>query len=130
MAPYLQGEHFESQATEAYGDWRDEFFDKGYVVLKGVVPQDRALHYRNKMIDWLGTFDNDFDINNRDTWSKENLPQSFKSGMYLNYCAAHEKYVWEARQYVYSQSCCTVMWLLIASQRAWRARGILQTLGH
>ena len=30
--------------------------------------------------------------------TKENLPWSFKNGMYLNYCAAHERYVWETRQ--------------------------------
>jgi hypothetical protein len=95
MAPYMN-----DAVNQPYGDWRDEFHEKGYVVLKGVIPKDRALNYRNKMMDWLGSFDNDFDIKNPSTWTKENLPQSFKNGMYLNYCAAHEKYVWEARQYV------------------------------
>jgi hypothetical protein len=95
MAPYMN-----DTVDQPYGDWRDEFHEKGYVVLKGVIPKDRALNYRNKMMDWLGSFDNDFDIKNPSTWTKENLPQSFKNGMYLNYCAAHEKYVWEARQYV------------------------------
>ncbi|ENI01687.1 hypothetical protein COCC4DRAFT_74701 [Bipolaris maydis ATCC 48331] len=95
MAPYLNDEE---NVQQPYGDWRDEFYEKGYVVLKGVVPKERALKYRNKMIDWLGTFPNDFDINKPETWTKENLPQSFKNGMYLNFCAAHEKYVWEARQ--------------------------------
>jgi hypothetical protein len=95
MAPYMN-----DNVDQPYGDWRDEFYEKGYVVLKGVIPKDRALNYRNKMMDWLGSFDNDFDIKEPSTWTKENLPQSFKNGMYLNYCAAHEKYVWEARQYV------------------------------
>ena len=97
MAPFLD-ENESMSAQQKYGDWRDEFYEKGYVVLKGVVPKERALKYRNKMMDWLGTFPNDFDIRNPETWTKENLPQSFKNGMYLNYCAAHEKYVWEARQ--------------------------------
>lgn len=98
MAPYM-----DTQAEQSYGDWRDDFYKNGYVVLKNVVPENRALYYRNKMIDWLGTFPNEFDINDRDTWTKENLPQSFKNGMYLNYCAAHERYVWEARQFVATQ---------------------------
>lgn len=84
--------------SEQYGDWRDEFNEKGYIVLKNVVPKERALKYRNKMMNWLGSFPNNFDIKNPATWTQENLPQSFKNGMYLNYCAAHEKYVWEARQ--------------------------------
>ncbi|KAI4659154.1 uncharacterized protein J4E92_003957 [Alternaria infectoria] len=98
MAPFLDDNENTSTAQQKYGDWRDDFYEKGYVVLKGVVPKERALKYRNKMMDWLGTFPNDFDINKPETWTKENLPQSFKNGMYLNYCAAHEKYVWEARQ--------------------------------
>jgi hypothetical protein len=97
MAPYLD-DNENTSVQQKYGDWRDDFYDKGYVVIKGAVPKERALKYRNKMMDWLGTFPNDFDINKPETWTKENLPQSFKNGMYLNYCAAHEKYVWEARQ--------------------------------
>jgi hypothetical protein len=97
MAPYLD-DNENTSTQQKYGDWRDDFYDKGYVVIKGAVPKERALKYRNKMMDWLGTFPNDFDINKPETWTKENLPQSFKNGMYLNYCAAHEKYVWEARQ--------------------------------
>jgi hypothetical protein len=86
--------------NQSYGDWRDEFYKKGYVVLKGVIAKERALYYRNKMMSWLESFNNDFDIKQPDTWTKQNLPQSFKNGMYLNYCAAHENYVWEARQCV------------------------------
>ena len=97
MAPYM-GDTETFSVTAKHGDWREEFYEKGYVVLKNVVPKDRALYYRQKMMAWLGSFDNGFDINDRDTWTKENLPWSFKNGMYLNYCAAHERYVWETRQ--------------------------------
>lgn len=81
-----------------HGDWRDELHERGYVVIKNVVSKERALYYNQKMLDWLGSFDNAFDINDKSTWTSENLPWSFKNGMYLNYCAAHEKYIWEARQ--------------------------------
>lgn len=93
MAPYIN-----ELSDQPYGDWRDEFFEKGYIVLKGVIPQDRVIDYRTKMLNWLGDFPNDFDINDRTTWTSENLPQSFNNGTYLNYCAAHERYVWDARQ--------------------------------
>lgn len=88
----------DDSAVETFGDWRDDFFRDGYIVLKGVVPKDRAAYYRQKALDWLGSFDKGFDINDRSTWTEEHLPQSFKAGMYLNYCAAHEKYVWQAKQ--------------------------------
>lgn len=92
MAPSL-----DANASTTYGDWRDEFYSKGYVVLKNVIPRARALKYRQKALDWLSSFPTKFDINDRSTWASENLPQSFKAGMYLHYCAGHEKYVWDAR---------------------------------
>ncbi|KOC15069.1 hypothetical protein AFLA70_41g004500 [Aspergillus flavus AF70] len=98
MTPYIGDTADPSSEPVKHGDWRDEFDAKGYVVLKNVVPKERALYYRQKMLDWLGSFDNGFNINDRSTWTEENLPWSFKNGMYLNYCAAHEKYVWDAKQ--------------------------------
>ncbi|OJJ65149.1 hypothetical protein ASPSYDRAFT_75559 [Aspergillus sydowii CBS 593.65] len=92
MAPSL-----DANASTTYGDWRDEFYSKGYVVLKNVIPRAKALKYRQKALDWLSSFPTKFDINDRSTWASENLPQSFKAGMYLHYCAGHEKYVWDAR---------------------------------
>ena len=71
MAPYIGNGQADNAQT--YGDWRDEFYAKGYIVLKNAIPKDRALYYRNKMIDWLGSFDNGFDINDESTWTKENL---------------------------------------------------------
>lgn len=84
-------------ASETYGDWRDEFYAKGYTVIKGAINPIKAQKYRQKALDWISSFDTPFDINDRATWKSENLPQSFKAGMYLNYCAAHEKFVWDAR---------------------------------
>ncbi|KAM0547542.1 hypothetical protein ACHAPJ_010286 [Fusarium lateritium] len=83
---------------QTFGDWRDDFFRDGYVVLKGAVPEDRALGYRQKMLDWITGFNKGLDLKDPSSWTEEHLPQSFKAGMYLNYCAAHEKYVWDARQ--------------------------------
>ncbi|KAL3442505.1 hypothetical protein BJX65DRAFT_321509 [Aspergillus insuetus] len=98
MTPYIGATETTSVQKDQHGDWLDTFNEKGYVVLKNVVSKDRAQYYREKMLEWLGSFDTGFDINDRTTWTEENLPWSFKNGMYLHYAAAHEKYVWEAKQ--------------------------------
>ncbi|KAH6684049.1 hypothetical protein B0J14DRAFT_612195 [Halenospora varia] len=80
-----------------YGDWRDDFYREGYVVIKSAVPKDRAAAYQGDSLSWLEGFNLGFDRNDKSTWKRENLPQSWKGGMYLHFKAAHEKYVWDAR---------------------------------
>jgi hypothetical protein len=80
-----------------YGDWRDDFFRQGYYVFKNAVTPEKAQnYYYKKALGWLRSFDNGFDLQDRNTWRKEHLPQSFKN-MYIWYCAAHEKFMWDAR---------------------------------
>lgn len=87
----------ESNSRIQYGDWRDDFFKQGYYVFKNAVSADKATnYYYEKALSWLESFDNDFDLKNPETWTKDNLPQSFKN-MYLGYYAAHEKFMWDAR---------------------------------
>ena len=86
-----------ANATLSFGDWRDEFFKKGYYVFKQAVPKEKATnYYQKKALNWLESFDNGFSLADRSTWTKEHLPQNFKN-MYINYCAAHEKFMWDAR---------------------------------
>jgi hypothetical protein len=85
------------EPTKEYGDFRDELFRDGFVVVKSAVPRERALSYQNSALGWLEGFNIGFDRNDKSTWKKENLPQSWKGGMYLHFSAAHEKYVWDAR---------------------------------
>jgi hypothetical protein len=86
-------------ASIIYGDWRDDFYRDGYVVIKGAIPTERAAAYQSDALTWLEGFNLGFDRNDKSTWKKENLPQSWKGGMYLHFSAAHEKYVWDARWY-------------------------------
>lgn len=87
----------EANAERTYGDWRDDFFKNGYHIFNGAVSKEKATgYYQKKALDWLQSFDNGFDLNDRSTWTKEHIPQNFRH-MYLNYCAAHEKYMWDAR---------------------------------
>ena len=73
-----------AKSTSRYGDFRDDFFRDGYVVIKGAVPKDRAAAYQNKALNWLESFNIGFDKNDKTTWKKEHLPQSWKGGMYLH----------------------------------------------
>lgn len=36
-----------------FGDWRDDLLRDGYAVVKGAVPQERALSYANRMLGLL-----------------------------------------------------------------------------
>jgi len=96
-----------------YGDFRDDFFRDGFVVIKGAVPKDRASVYQNEALNWLESFNIGFDKNDRTTWKKENLPQSWKGGMYLHFATAHEKYVWDARWYVSPRLCFHLRWKIL-----------------
>ncbi|KAI8211656.1 hypothetical protein K4K52_010007 [Colletotrichum sp. SAR 10_76] len=83
--------------NKVFGDWRDQFFRDGYIVIKEAIPTERAQAYNKKALEWFEKFDFGFDVNDKKTWVQEHLPMMMKGGMILNYCAAHERWVWEAR---------------------------------
>jgi hypothetical protein len=80
-----------------FGDWRDDFFSKGYTVVKSAIPRERAIAYREEAMNWFSRFDFGLDLNDKSTWTEEHLPVMMNGGMVMNYCAAHEKWVWQAR---------------------------------
>lgn len=65
---------------QTYGDWRDEFFKNGCVLIKGVITPEKAKQYADRQIEWLHKFDLGFDENDESTWTEEHLPVSFKGG--------------------------------------------------
>lgn len=91
----------QAEKKNAFGDWRDDFFTKGYTVVKGAIPRERAIGYREKAMDWFSKFDFRLDLNDKSTWTEEHLPVMMNGGMVMNYCGPHERWVWEARWYVY-----------------------------
>lgn len=97
------GERFEKadivdfDTKQTYGDWRDDFHKYGCVLIKNVLSRERAKYYADKQIEWLKKFELGFDEKDATTWDSEHLPVSFKGGMYMAYCAPHEKMAWEAR---------------------------------
>lgn len=99
--PPITAEQAKSEAgipsVPVYNDWRDDLFRDGYAVIKNAVSKDKAATYQSHALTWLESFNLGFDRNDKSTWKKENVPQSWKGGMQLYFKAAHEKYVWDAR---------------------------------
>ena len=57
-----------------HGNWREELFDHGYVVLKEVISQQKCKQYMDSMFAWLEKFPLGFDCTDRATWTVKNLP--------------------------------------------------------
>lgn len=64
--------------SEAHGDWRDQLVEDGYVVLKGVISQERANEYLKSMFQWLESFPYGFKKDDPSTWGPQNLPAHIK----------------------------------------------------
>ncbi|WRT66777.1 uncharacterized protein IL334_003740 [Kwoniella shivajii] len=80
-----------------FGDWRDELSLKGYTVVKGAIPREKALEYRERAFQWLESFPLGFDRNDVKTWKNASLPVHMKGGMFHGYGFAHEEFVWDIR---------------------------------
>ena len=49
-----EGERMKMNGTDAkFGDWRDDLARDGYAVVKGAIPQAKALEYADRMYSWL-----------------------------------------------------------------------------
>ncbi|KAH0846860.1 hypothetical protein FOPE_12088 [Fonsecaea pedrosoi] len=84
--------------SESNIDWLNDLETQGYAVIKGGVPADRAAYYQKKAIEWLQTFDPQFDPEDPSTWKQEKLPLQTNRNTYEHYSVVHEKFMWEARQ--------------------------------
>ncbi|KAJ5373312.1 hypothetical protein N7517_005318 [Penicillium concentricum] len=82
--------------SKVHGDWRDELFQNGYVLVKNAISPARCEYYIDKMFQWLESFPFGFDRNDQSTWTEEHLLTYIKGGMYHGYRIQHEKFIWEA----------------------------------
>ncbi len=55
-------------STEQTPSFLKELQEKGYVVVKNVIPKERADEYVSRAYDWLEGFNLGFDRNDRSTW--------------------------------------------------------------
>ena len=47
------GRLFSNGTDVTYGDFRDDLLRDGYAVVKGAIPQEKALAYVDNMYEWL-----------------------------------------------------------------------------
>ncbi|CAI7634840.1 hypothetical protein N7533_004678 [Penicillium manginii] len=83
--------------TGPYGDWRDDLQSQGYAVIKNAIDPEKAQYYQQKALDWLQSFGTPLDLQQRSTWTTENLPVQSKVNTFKHYSVVHEKFMWEAR---------------------------------
>lgn len=67
-------------------------------MIKGAIPQARALEYQQRARAWIKSFGNDgLDYANPATWVKKNLPVHSTINTFSSYGGPHEKFMWDAR---------------------------------
>ena len=62
----------------AYDDWRDQLIQDGYVVLKGIITEERSQYYLNSLFEWLESFPYGFKKDDKSTWGPTHLPAHIK----------------------------------------------------
>lgn len=77
--------------------WYTDLVRDGYAVVKGAVPQERALQYASDMYSYLENFHLGFDRNDPSTIHKDKLPVINEKGMCIAYGVSHEDFVWKIR---------------------------------
>ncbi|KAF2488546.1 phytanoyl-CoA dioxygenase [Lophium mytilinum] len=96
-SPKLVAAPIANVVSPKYSDWRADLQKNGFAVVKGAIPKERAIQYQEDAYAWLKSFSTELDLNNPDTWIKQNLPVQSKINTFHSYCVAHEKFMWDAR---------------------------------
>jgi hypothetical protein len=84
--------------SQTYSDWRNDLLRDGYVVIKNAIPTESAVEYQKRIFEYLKSFNDDFDENDRSTWKVENLPDISDIGGLSKYGASQHKIFWDIRQ--------------------------------
>ncbi|WVN90799.1 uncharacterized protein L203_106042 [Cryptococcus depauperatus CBS 7841] len=74
-----------------------ELETKGYTVVKGAIPPQRAKDYEDRVYKWLESFNKGFSKNDKDTWRVANLPAFDRCGVFNRHGVHHEQFVWDIR---------------------------------
>ncbi|GAA6028944.1 hypothetical protein JCM8097_001518 [Rhodosporidiobolus ruineniae] len=86
-----------SLSAGPYGDWRDNLAPDGFAIIRGAVPEERALAYRERFYGWLEKFPLGFKREDRSTYTQEHIPMVMRGGMF-HHSVGHEAFLWELRQ--------------------------------
>ncbi|WVW85156.1 hypothetical protein I302_107194 [Kwoniella bestiolae CBS 10118] len=88
----LRGAHHTPDSS-AYPDLES----KGYQVVKGIIPRERAAQYVDRVYKWLESFGTGFEADDRSTWHIDQLPAFHRGGLFNRYGVGHEQFVWDIR---------------------------------
>ncbi|EIW68060.1 hypothetical protein M231_04972 [Tremella mesenterica] len=83
----------EAPITSAYPD----LDEKGWTVVKGVVPKEKAAKYVDRMYEWAEKYGTGFKRDDRETWQIKNMPAFNKAGLINRNGVGHEQFVWDMR---------------------------------
>ena len=78
----LKYKAFRSPRLLQHPDWLVELHTKGWTVVRGALPRDRALAYADKGYEWLESWNLGFDRKDPSTRKTANLPWHTRVGLY------------------------------------------------
>lgn len=73
-----------------------ELAEKGYTVVKGVVPAERCEQYYASIWEWLASLGTGLDFKDPSTWKSKNWPFAMH-GILQHYSVGQEQFVWDVR---------------------------------
>ncbi|ORY34554.1 hypothetical protein BCR39DRAFT_556072 [Naematelia encephala] len=77
--------------------WLKDLERDGFVVVKSVVPKERAAEYARQGEDWLEGLKFGYKRDDTSTWDVQKLPKHNHGGLYSHYSFAHAQFVWDAK---------------------------------
>lgn len=78
-------------------EWLRHLHEHGWALVKGVVPQERALQYAEKGDDWLEGFKMGYKRDDPSTYKSTNIPKHRYGGLFDNFSFAHAQFVWDCK---------------------------------
>ncbi|EIW66566.1 hypothetical protein TREMEDRAFT_34783 [Tremella mesenterica DSM 1558] len=70
----------------------------GFVVIPGVIPEEKAKQYASQAYDWMESWGLGFDRNDPSTWRTENLPFNLRGGIFGRGGMSYQQFVWDIKQ--------------------------------
>ncbi|VUC26861.1 unnamed protein product [Clonostachys rosea] len=78
-------------------EWMKELHTKGWTIVRGAVPKERAAYYTDKSYEWLESWGLGFQRSDPSTRKEANVPWYIRGGLYARYGIAHEQFVWDLK---------------------------------
>ncbi|KAF4474762.1 putative phytanoyl-CoA dioxygenase [Colletotrichum fructicola Nara gc5] len=77
--------------------WLHDLHKRGWALVKGAVPKQRALTYAEKGEEWLEGFKLGYKRDDPSTWRSTNIPRHRYGGLFDHFSFAHAQFVWDCK---------------------------------